>query len=232
MAMDYQLKKHMKKIRAIVFDFDGTLTPLTLNFVHLRTEILKIAEQYATKDVLKDLKGLEGFLVIEMIYAIDDALYNHEGSQEFKNKAFERLRELEVEAAVGKDLFPYTRKTLKSLKDRSIKTGIITRSCLDVLKTVFPDIFDYIDNVVTRDDIKHVKPHVDHVNKILKMMDIPGENTLTVGDHPTDIMAGKAAGTYTAGVLTGRTLKDAFEGVGATYVLNDISEILMLETLK
>jgi len=103
---------------------------------------------------------------------------------------------------------------------------------LDVLKTVFPDIFDYIDNIVTRDDIKHVKPHVDHVNKILKMMDIPGENTLTVGDHPTDIMAGKAAGTYTAGVLTGRTLKDAFEGVGATYVLNDISEILMLETLK
>jgi len=218
----------MHKIKAVVFDFDGTLTPLTLNFDFLRTEILKIAEQYTSKTILK---GLEGHFIIEMIHAIDDELHSHNGSREFKHKAFERLRELEVKAATGKYLFPYTRKTLGSLKEKSIKTGIITRSCIDALKMVFPDIFDYVDCIVTREDIKYVKPHPDHVNEIIKIMDVPGENTLTVGDHPTDVMAGKAAGTYTAGVLTGRTLKEAFEEVGATYILNDISEILMLETL-
>lgn len=229
MAASYQpIKTHMQKIKAVVFDFDGTLTPLTLNFDYLRTEILNIAKTYTDEAALK---RLEGHFIIEMIHEIQDELTSRSGSEEFKNRAFEKLRELEVKAAYGKDVFPYTRDTLKSLKEKSIKTGIITRSCVDALKTVFPDIMDYIDSIVTREDIKRVKPHPEHVNKIINIMKTQGKNTLTVGDHPTDVMAGRAAGTYTAGVLTGRTQKEAFEEVGATYILNDIRDILTLKPL-
>jgi phosphoglycolate phosphatase len=217
------------KIEAVVFDFDGTLTPLTLNFDHLRTEILKIAREYITDEMVNEM---EGHYIIEMIYEIDKRLDGLEGSPEFKDRAFETLRALEVESAYGKDVFPYTRNVLKSLKDRSIKTGIITRSCIDALNIVFPDISDYIDNVVTREGARHVKPHPDHVVEALQIMDVPREKALTVGDHPTDVMAGRSAGTYTAGVLTGRTTIEAFEKVGATYILNDIRDIIKIETLK
>jgi phosphoglycolate phosphatase len=219
-------KTHMQKIKAIVFDFDGTLTPLTLNFDSLRAEIVKIAKEYINEKILEDMQDQ---YIIEMIYGIDKRLAGQRGSLEFKSRAFEMLRVLEVEAARGKDVFPYTRNVMKSLHNKSIKTGIITRSCIDALKAVFPDIYDYIDSVVTREGIEHVKPHPYHVVEALRILNVTPDETLTVGDHPTDVMAGRSAGTYTAGVLTGRTTREAFEKAGATYILNDIRDIIKLE---
>lgn len=221
--------RKLKKIKAVVFDFDGTLTPLTLNFDSLRAEIVKIAREYVNEGTLEDTQGQ---YIIEMIYGIDKRLDGQRGSLEFKSRAFERLRVLEVEAARGKDVFPYTRNVMKSLQNKSIKTGIITRSCIDALKTVFPDIFDYTDSVVTREGIEHVKPHPDHVVEALRILNVTPDKTLTVGDHPTDVMAGRSAGTYTAGVLTGRTTREAFEKAGAMYILNDIRDIIKTDSLK
>ncbi|MEI6153237.1 MAG: HAD-IA family hydrolase [Deltaproteobacteria bacterium] len=215
----------MQNIKAVVFDFDGTLTPLTLNFDSLRAEIVKIAREYVNEKILDDMQGQ---YIIEMIYGIAQRLDGQNGPSEFKNRAFERLRVLEVEAARGKDVFPYTRNVMRSLHNKSIKTGIITRSCIDALKTVFPDIFDYTDSIVTREGIEHVKPHPDHVLEVLRILNVDPDETLIVGDHPTDVMAGRSAGTYTAGVLTGRTTREAFEEAGATYILNDIREIIQL----
>ncbi len=215
----------MQNIKAVVFDFDGTLTPLTLNFDSLRAEIVKIAREYVNEKILDDMQGQ---YIIEMIYGIAQRLDGQNGPSEFKNRAFERLRVLEVEAARGKDVFPYTRNVMRSLHNKSIKTGIITRSCIDALKTVFPDIFDYTDSIVTREGIEHVKPHPDHVLEVLRILNIDPDKTLIVGDHPTDVTAGRSAGTYTAGVLTGRTTREAFEEAGATYILNDIREIIQL----
>ena len=216
----------MQKIKAVVFDFDGTLTPLTLNFDSLRAEIVKIAGEYVNEGILEDMQDQ---YIIEMIYGINKRLDSQNGSSEFKNRAFERLRVLEVEAARGKDVFPYTRNVLKSLHNKSIKTGIITRNCIDALKTVFPDMFDYTDSIVTREDIEHVKPHPDHVAEALRILNVTPDETLTVGDHPTDVIAGRSAGTYTAGVLTGRTTREAFEKAGATYILDDIRDIMKIE---
>jgi len=216
----------MQNIKAVVFDFDGTLTPLTLNFDSLRAEIVKIAREYVNGKILDDMQGQ---YIIEMIYVIAQRLDGLNGPSEFKNRAFERLRVLEVEAARGKDVFPYTRNVMKSLHNKSIKTGIITRSCIDALKTVFPDIFDYTDSIVTREGIEHVKPHPDHVLEVLRILNVDPDKTLIVGDHPTDVMAGRSAGTYTAGVLTGRTTREAFKEAGAAYILNDIRDIMQLK---
>jgi phosphoglycolate phosphatase len=222
MAEGCELKEYMQTIKAVVFDFDGTLTPLTLDFDYLRTEIVKIAMEYIAEDIINEMQS---HYIIEMIYEIDKRLDEQKGLQEFKDRAFEKLRSLEVDSAYGKNIFTYTRNVLRSLKNKHIKTGIITRSCIDALSTVFPDIHDYVDSIVTRDSIKNVKPHPDHVFEALRIMGAPGEKTLTVGDHPTDIMAGRSAGTLTAGVLTGRTTIEAFEKVGANYILNDIRDI-------
>jgi phosphoglycolate phosphatase len=212
--------------KAIIFDFDGTLTELTLDFQHLKVEIVKIARRYVTEETIKRFDGL---YVIEIVYEIEKILGGK--NTEFKFEAFERLKELELEASKGKDVYPYTRDVLRSLKDKGIKTGIITRNCIDVLKSVFPDIEEYVDGIVTRDNTKLVKPHPSHVVEILRILAIPPENAILVGDHPTDIMAGKTLKMDTVGVLTGRTTREAFEKAGATYILNDIRDILGLKAV-
>jgi phosphoglycolate phosphatase len=207
-------------IKGIVFDFDGTLTELTLDFGHLRTEIEKVARQYVGEE---EIKSQEGQFVIEMIYWVEDRLGGE--AETFRREAFARLRELEMEASRGKDVYPYTRDVLQGLRYKGMKIGVITRSHVDVLFLVFQDIKSYVDTIVTRDEVKEVKPHPNHGTEVLRLLGINPDEAILVGDHPTDVLAGKAVGMKTAGVLSGRTTREAFEHVGATYILEDIRGI-------
>ncbi len=199
---------------------------MTLDFDLLRAEIEAIARRYVKDDVILLLRNQ---YIIEMINAIEATLDGK--NTRFKQEAYTRLRDLEVEASKGKDVYPYTRDVLRYLKHRGILIGIITRSCMDVLKEVFPDIRNYADCIVTRDDTQYVKPNPLHVLEALRSLRLEPDDVILVGDHPTDIMAGRALNISTAGVLTGRTAKDGFEKVGATFIFDDIRGVLTLEPL-
>jgi len=216
-------------IKTIIFDFDGTLTPLSLDFSHLKQEIADIARRYTTEEIIKET---EDNFIIEMIHRIEKRLDGTQAAGEFQKEAFDRLKALELESAMNKDVFPYTRDVLKKLNVKKIKTGIITRTSIDVIRHVFVDVDNYISVIVTRENTRHVKPDPLHALEALRMLGaLPGESMMA-GDHPTDIMAGMGAGMMTAGVLTGRTLREDFEKTEATFILDDIRGILNLEIMK
>ncbi len=210
-------------IRGVIFDFDGTLTALTLNFPSLKEEVLKIARKYVSAETLTTL---EGNYIIEIIHAISDGLKGING--DFAREAFERLRVLELESSHGKDIYPYTRDVLAGLKDRGVRMGIVTRTCVDVVRNVFPDVDEYIGHIVTREHIREVKPHPGHVIAIARYLSIAPQEGIMVGDHPTDVVAGRDAGMKTIGLLSGRSERRDFEREGATYIMEDIRGIPML----
>ncbi len=208
-------------MKAVIFDFDGTLTELTLDFSYLKKEILAFARQYVSPNIIN---ALEKPYIVETIYRLGEEM-GAEGA-DFQEKAFERLKSLELQASAGKDVFPYTRGVLNELLKGSIKTAIITRTCRAVLRQVFPDMEEYIDVVVTREDIREVKPDPAHVKRALDTLNVASEEAIVVGDHPTDIIAGRGLNMKTVGVLTGRTDKKALQEVRATYIIDDIRGIL------
>ncbi len=214
----------MKK--AVIFDFDGTLTELTLDFDFLRKETEEIARRYGAG---RDLEKVKDHYIVEMIYKVERAL--GPAGAAFREEAFARLGEMELAASAGKGVYPFTREVLSELKGRGVGIGIITRSCIAVLRAVFPDMDSYVDAVVTREDTQYPKPHPDHVREALKRLHLGPAQAIVVGDHPTDIMAGKALGMETVGVLTGRTGREAFEEEGATHVLDDVRGLLKLDSL-
>ena len=112
------LIKQVSLMKAVIFDFDGTLTELTLNFGSLKEEIIKVALDYAPVDIVR---SSEDHFIIEMIYRI--AKQMDTGGPEFQKEAFHRLKSLELEASKGKDVFPYTRAVLTGLHKKNIKTG-------------------------------------------------------------------------------------------------------------
>jgi phosphoglycolate phosphatase len=210
-------------IRAAIFDFDGTLTPLTLDFSLLRAKVEETAREYVDESFLASQADQ---YILEMIHAVADTLA--EEGLRFRQRAFQELSFLEVNAARGKSLYPYARDTLLRLRSKGVKVGIITRTCMEVLETVFPDLAYHVDTVVTRDDTRLVKPNPEHVRLALEALQIaPGEAVLA-GDHPTDIEAGRAFGTLTAGVLTGRTSRAQFVNAGADHIFDDIRGVVGL----
>ena len=52
-------------LKAAIFDFDGTLTELTLDFGQMRREVEAIAEGYASASAIRGLDGL--LYTLEMI---------------------------------------------------------------------------------------------------------------------------------------------------------------------
>jgi phosphoglycolate phosphatase len=210
-------------IRAVIFDFDGTLAPLSLNFDHMRVEIEAIAGRYVSQEEIGELRSL---YTLELIYTIEARL--KEKGARFRSEAFEKLCALEVQALQGNDPYPYTRDVLSELRGRGIRLGVITRNCLKAVKTVFPDIAGCVDTIVTRDDTDLVKPNPAHVEIALSRLGVQPDEAILVGDHPTDIMAGKAARTYTVGVLARRTEKDRFAETGADHIVADIRAVMQI----
>ena len=117
---------------------------------------------------------------------------------------------------------------MKGLRKKGMKVGIITRNCEDAVRKVFPDIDDFCDIFVSRNLVKKVKPHPDHLTYVMKSLKISGQEAMMVGDHVIDIQAGKRVGMKSIAVLTGRTTKEEFEKAGADYVLTSVSEIIKL----
>ncbi len=180
-------------IKALIFDFDGTLTELTLDFGFLKEEIIQVALKYAPADIVR---SAENHFIIEMIYRIAERL-DLKGP-EFQKNALDRLTDLELEASKGKDVYSYTRAVLAGLQDKNIKTGIITRTSRKVLRQVFPDMGKFIHTAVTREDIRELKPDPAHVVKALRLLGVLPEEAMVIGDHPTDIRAGNALNMKTS----------------------------------
>jgi len=168
--------------------------------------------------------------LLEIIEEVYEMLWekNPFGAERFYQESHDILHEVEMKAAGKGRLIPGAVGTLKGLREKGIKVGIITRNCEDAVRRVFPEIDDFCDIFVSRNSVKKVKPHPDHLTRVMNSLKISGEEATMVGDHIIDIQAGKRVGMKTIGVLSGRTKKEEFEKAGADYILKDASEVYKL----
>lgn len=206
-------------IRAVIFDFDGTLAKLTLDKRQAKQTILKIAGKYIDPDAAKRLVR---FYVVETIYAIEE--HCGASAENFRQEAFHALSELELTGSKGKDVFPFTREVLGKLRRSSMKLGILSRSCRAALTHAYPDVDQYVDTVSTRDDTRYAKPHPSHMRGVLLMLGVDPSEAVYVGDQLSDMETGKTSQVRTIGVASGGETKQNLEAE-ADHVLADIREI-------
>lgn len=213
------------QVDTVVFDFDGTLAELNIDFDQMRRSIYELVSRCGV-----DPQTLRHKFVLEVIAETCVILEkrSHSPSQSFQEEAFRIIETIEVEAARKGELFDGTKELLTALRKHSISAGIITRNCARAVHTVFPDITDYCPVVVCRNDVKQVKPHPEQINLALSRLGGSASRAMMIGDHPIDIETGKNAGTLTAGVLSGHFRKEDFMLAGADMVLPQASDILKL----
>jgi phosphoglycolate phosphatase len=212
-------------IKAIIFDFDGTLAVLNIDFSSMKERLFDLVRRYGIKE-----EAIQERYLLEIIDEVYQILCekNPSGAETFYRESHLILHQVEMKAAEEGRLIPGTEGMLESLKEKGIKVGIITRNCEDAVRKVFPDIDDFCDVFVSRNSVKKVKPHPDHLTHVMRSLKISGEEGVMVGDHILDIQAGKRVGMKTIGVLTGRTKKGEFGKAGADYIFRDASEICKL----
>jgi phosphoglycolate phosphatase len=210
-------------MKAMVFDFDGTLAVLTIDFGLMRRRVLEWMKSFGIgEDRIQEKYLLE---IIDEVYPLLLREKDQKEADNFYRGAHRILKEVELEAAAGGNLIPGSKEILTFLKQKGIKVGIVTRNCGDAVRTVFPEIDDYCHVFLSRDGIKRVKPHPDHLTSVLSALGVSGSDAVMVGDHVLDIRAGKEVGMRTIGVLTGYIKREEFEKAGADIILENISDI-------
>lgn len=209
-------------VKAVVFDFDGTLAKLNIDFPQMRKAVFGLIDSYGISP-----EGLRHLFVLEMMEAARNRISQNLPGREsaFIQQANQLIEDIEMEAAKNGNIIEGTREMLQELKKRKIKTGVVTRNCQSAINLVFPDISAYFDAVVTREQTLLVKPHPEHLRLTLKILKIEPKFASMVGDHPMDIKIGKETGTLTIGVLTGVSNKNELIQAGADLILQKASDL-------
>ncbi len=213
----------LKNLRGFVFDFDGTLAILNIDFGAMRRDVMELASSYGL-----NVEPLRGMYVLEMVERAGEALASIEQAKgnRFSCEAHRMLKEREIFSARCGGLHEGSLPLLRRLGMLGIRRGIITRNCEEAVRILFPDVDDYCEAFLPRDRVENVKPHPGHLSAALFNMRVEAEQAAMVGDHPMDVQCGKAKGLISIGVLTGNADRHSLEKAGAHLVVSHVGELL------
>ncbi|NLO06927.1 MAG: HAD family hydrolase [candidate division WS1 bacterium] len=213
-------------IRAVVFDFDGTLAETNIDFALMRQRVLEVAERWRLIEHLNSRR-----YILEIVQDAM-ALLDESDRQRFHEEAQQAMLEVELLSTTTAAPFPGVPETLEMLRACGHRVGIITRNCRTGVESVVSRHPLHHEVLLTRDDVVRVKPDPEHLHLALEVLEATPAQTLMVGDHITDIETGRAAGAWTAGVLTAGTTREQFEELGADLVLDSVADLVDVLCLR
>ena len=168
------------RIRAVLFDMDGTLTRPTLDFPAIRSEI-----------------GLPEPLLESMLAMAAGAE---------RDRAFAILERHEDRAAEISELNDGVHDVLEFLNGRKVPSALVTRNSRVSAHRVIEKHRLGFEVVMTRDDAP-AKPRPEPLWIICERLGVAPAEALMVGDFRLDILAGRNAGTRTALLTNGGPAK-------------------------
>ena len=208
---------------AILFDYDGTLALLNLDFAAMRRHLHLFT--VAQGNSPQELHGLD---ILEMLEWATGWLRQHapEQADRYARDAEQLIQNMEIEAARSSGLLPGVPELLTALRQEQIGVGIVTRNCDAAVRVTFPHIDTYCQAFVPRNRVTQVKPHPAHLQAALDCLETTPERAIMVGDGAMDMQAGKALGMFSIGVLSGNTSRAKLLAHGADLVLASVADLL------
>lgn len=212
-----------KRLRAVVFDFDGTLARPALDFALMKRRIAALAARSGLPAEPGPLPALE------WIQALASAMGEPQGPA-FKRQAHALIKDMEREAAARTSLFAFARPALDRLRSRGVASAVITRNNRNSVDAVFPDARVYLPVVLTREDVGAVKPDPSHLLAALEAVGAAPADALMVGDHPQDVLTARRAGTLAAAVASGGTSREELARSEPDFLEDDAG--MLIERLE
>ncbi len=201
-------------IQGIIFDFDGTLAELNLDFGEMARQVEALARERGFSGPWP-----QGYL-LEALKQVSAGL-----GDGFAAQAGELIVCLEVEAAGRSRLFDFTRPLLGRAAAQGFHLAVVSRNCGPAIRRLLPEV-DGLDAFLPREKAPRPKPHPGQLWDACAALGLPPARAAMVGDHPTDMQAAVAAGCLPVGVTSGRIGAEELTDAGAVVVLPHAGEVL------
>jgi HAD superfamily hydrolase (TIGR01509 family) len=188
-----------KKIKAVIFDLDGTITEPFFDFDAIRIEMGLPPDAGPILELMEKMTP-------QRQAEVEKILHYHE-----------------QKAVAESKLNPGAKETLDELRKRKIKIGVLTRNRRVNALAVAAKHGLSFDAVVDRND-GPVKPDAFGVLHLCKQFKIKPQEALVVGDYLFDLLCAKAAGAKSV-LLKNHHKADEF-APHADFIIDNIKEIL------
>ena len=222
------------QVEAVIFDLDGTIANFNLDFKALRAEVrTHLIRAGVPTSVLNVNESM-----FEMLAKAEIFFKNGEKSKSNSNHAFDEVRvkawaiaeKYEMEAASSTNLQVGAVETLKALKTMKLKMALCTTSSEKAAKFILErfKIVDYFKVVVSRDNVKCVKPHTDQFEVALQALSARPQSTIIVGDSVVDMQSAKEIKAIAVGIPTGVATLEQLKQHSANYIITSLSDLPIL----
>jgi pyrophosphatase PpaX len=213
-----QDKEKRSMIHTVLFDLDGTI---------IDTNELIIESYLHTFEGLTPEPLTREHIIPNMGRPLVEQMRLFSGKQEVEDLIL-KYRKFNIEKHDEFVIaFPHVRETLAKLHAAGIKLGVVTSKIrmTTEMGLKFCGMHEYIDTIVSVDEVEWPKPDPEGIRKALKLLGSSAVGALMVGDSHYDIEAAHNAGIPVAAV--GWSLKgvDYLQTYKPTYIIDDIREL-------
>ncbi len=207
-----------KTIRAVLFDFDGTLgdsyPAITASVNHVRA--LHGLPPLSEPEVRRHVGRGGGYLLQHTVPA---------GSLEANTAAYRAhhpsvLRE-------GTRLMPGAAEALRALHERGLLLGVCSNKPVDFTRELvaYLGVASYLDVVLGPEDVPNPKPAPDMLRAGLSRLRVSAQQALYVGDMTVDIQTARAAGVSVWVVPTGSDEIETLRQANPDRLLHNLGEL-------
>lgn len=209
------------KLKAIMFDVDGTIIPLKVAIRNFQVTCKHFGFKSPTSKEL--LSNAIGFRIGEVLpKLIPDAVpIEKEFVKYFEDNQMKNFKKY------GK-LLPFVKSTLDYIHEKGIKIGIVTTKKRNEALAILNGYKLHYNFLVGGDDVINRKPHPESVLKACEGLEVNPRYCMFVGDHPFDMQASKSAGCLATGILTGWGNRKNLKDTGADYIIKNLKDLIKL----
>ena len=157
-----------------------------------------------------------------IIFDLDQTLVDSSLAESYRGKNWSKVYSLIPSFTLynGYDIvFEY-------IKTNNIKVAIVSSSVSNYVKKVLTHFNINYDVIVAYHDVVQRKPSPEGMIKALDSMNLASNEVISFGDRCIDISASNAANIHSVACLWGSAEKEDLMNSGATYIVNNVSEII------
>jgi haloacid dehalogenase superfamily, subfamily IA, variant 3 with third motif having DD or ED/haloacid dehalogenase superfamily, subfamily IA, variant 1 with third motif having Dx(3-4)D or Dx(3-4)E len=209
------------KIRTVLFDLDGTIIDTN--------ELIIESFLHALQGIVPEGFGRE-HIIPSMGLPLVTQLQQFSGREQVDDlaRSYREYNLLRHDEMVT--LFPGVGEVVPKLYAAGIRLGIVTTkmkpSTERALKLL--GIYDYMEAIVTLDDVEHAKPHPEPVLKAIEALGADPETTIMVGDSKVDIESARNAGAIPVGVAWSLKGEGILKDAGAAHIIQEMDQLLTI----
>ena len=203
----------MARIRAVLFDIDGTLLDSNDAHAHAWLDALRGHGKDVPYDLVRSKIGKGGDKLLMEVAGIDDE------SPEGKLLSARRVAVFKAHYLPDLGPTPGARALVERLRTRGLARAVVTSASGEELADLLREaaVANLFDVLITSDDAEESKPDPDLVQAALDKLGVGPREAVMIGDTPYDIAAAARAGVSTIAFRSGGWKDRDLDGAIAIY---------------